>query len=345
MQFDDLERSRFVPVILFPRADRATEGFSFVGHKLITTIEEHTAWRNMAADRSAMQVNAPIKRLTGALWDPLEQPWGAGAVIDVRDPREIEPMAVPDLTNAVFQHIQMMEHTAERIAGINDIAAGQVTQETRTLGEVRMATANAEIRMDVVIRRFQEAMEDIWSIRHAIWQRVLAESQDGEEAPSSLIGNLEGRGVAIDQYLPDRKITAAILDGAFRGKPRGSVETADPMAMRQDFVTFLQALMPLMQAFPLLQPMFQTPQAARAMGRQALRVFRVENTQAFLGSPSQDLGMGQQNPMMGLLQGLMGGGMGPAMPGASPAAPLGGSPPPPAAPPFLAPGNPQAPPA
>lgn len=345
MQFDDLERSRFVPFILFPRHDRATEGFSFIGHKLITTIEEHTAWRNMAADRAAMQVQAPIKRLTGALWDPAEQPWGPSAVLDVRDMRELEPVQVPDLTNAVFQHIQMMERTAERIAGVNDIAAGQVTNQdsggARTLGEVRMATANAEIRMDVVIRRFQEAMEDVWQIRHAIWKRTLAERDGGEAMPSSLLGNLEGRGVSIDQYLPDGKITAALMDGAFRGKPRGSVETADPYAMRSDFVQFLQILPMVLQAFPALQMKFLNPQAALAMGRQMLRVFKVENTQAFLGSPSQDLMTG--SPIASMLQQFMGGGM----PGAAPGMGAGSPAPmalPPMAPPMMAPGNPQAPP-
>jgi len=349
MQFDDLERSRFVPFILFPRPDRATEGFSFVGHKLITTIEEHTAWRNMAADRAAMQVQAPIKRLTGALWDPLEQPWGPSAVLDVRDMREIEPVMVPDLTNAVFTHIQMMESTAERIAGVNDIASGQVTQGAdKTLGEVRMATANSEIRMDVIIRRFQEAMEDVGQIRHAIWKRVAAEKKDGLEMPSSLLGNLEGRGVSIDAYAPDGKLTASLLEGAFRFKPRGSVETADPGMRRTNWMQFLQILPTLMQAFPL---MGQNPMTmSRAIWRETLRIFQTENQQAFLGSPSQDL-MGQQNPMQMLMQQLMGGGM-PGMPPGLPGAPptgLGSAPlaPPPSgmAPlPMMAPGNPQAPP-
>src|SRR3990167_2640671 len=140
VQHDDLERSRFVPVILFPRVDRVTEGYSFVGHQLITTTEEHTAWRNLAADRAHVSLNAPIKRQVGALWDPYEQPLGPGAVIDVRDPREVEAMVIPDLSGPALAHIQMMERTAERLAGINDIASGQVASETRTLGEVQMAT-------------------------------------------------------------------------------------------------------------------------------------------------------------------------------------------------------------
>jgi hypothetical protein len=307
VQHDDLERSRFVPVILFPRSDRATEGFSLVGHKLITTIEEHTAWRNMAADRAALAVQAPIKRVRGALWDPYEQPWGPKAVIDVGDPREVEQMQVADVPASIFNHIQMQERTAERIVGVNDIASGSVNEEDRTLGEVQMASGNSEIRMDAVLRRFQEAMETIWEIRHAIWKRALAERQDGEEPPASFIANLEGRGISIDQYLPERKVNAAMLEGAFRGKPRGSVETADPNRMRQDLVMGLQMLPALLQAFPMLQMMFQTPQAARAMGRQFLRyVMKVDNQQAFLGSPAQDL---LQTQMLGQIPPMMAPGM------------------------------------
>ena len=330
VQFDDMERSRFVPVILFPRHDRATEGYSFIGHKLITTIEEHTAWRNMAADRASIANRAPIKRVQGALWDPQEQPWGPGSVIDVRDVRELEPMIVPDVTPSVMEHLYMQERTAERLAGINDVASGQVASENRTLGEVQMATEQSFVRMDLIVKRFQEAMEDIGQIRNAIWKRTLAERPEGEEAPATLVSNLEGRGVSIDQSLPNGKITAALLDGAFRFKPHGSVENADPNRRRNDMMGMLQALPLIAQAFPMLQGMFNTPQAARAMGREFLRNFHVQNTQAFLGSVSQELdaqALLQQlppappipMPPMGMLP--------PGMPGMPPAMPPMGGPP------------------
>jgi hypothetical protein len=327
IQHDDIERSRFLPVILFPRTDRVTEGLSLVGHKLITTCEEHTAWRNMAADRAAMVVQAPVKRLTGALWDPEEQPWGPRAVIDVRDMKEVEPVTVPDLTQSVFQHIQMVERNAERIVGVNDIAAGQVSEESRTLGEVQMATAASEVRMDLIIRRFQEVLEDLAQIRHVIWKRTLAEKPDGVDVPASLIGNLEGRGVSIDAYLPEGKITAALLDGAFRFKPKGSVETADKGKQRQSFANALQMLPALLGVFPMLGPMFQTPQAARAMGRYFLHLFNIPSPQAFLGSPSQDLLQQQQLNMIPPASAIPPPMMGPpGMPGQPPGGPSQGDP-------------------
>ena len=310
-QHDDLERSRFVLVNLFPRPDRATEGFSLIGHKLGTIIDEHTAWRNMAADRGAMVAQAPIKRLVGALWDPYEQPWGPRAVIDVRDMNEVQAVDVPDYTASAMNHIQMCEQTAERVVGVNDISAGQVSSESRTLGEVQMATAASEIRMKQIIRRFQESMEEIAQIRHAILKRAVAESQDGIEPPQSMMASLEGRGVDVMSAMPDKKVTAALLEGVFRFKPRGSVETADPVRQQQNMVQMTQMLPALLQMFPMMVPMFQTPQAARAMGREFLKVFQVENTQAFLGSPAQDLMQTQALDQMGGLGGMFGGmGMG-----------------------------------
>ena len=326
VQHDDLERSRFIHVILFPRVDRVTEGYSFVGHQLITTTEEHTAWRNLAADRAKLSLNSPIKRQQGALWDPFEQPFGPGAVIDVRDPREIEPLVIPDLSQPALAHIQMMERTAERLAGINDIASGQVAAETRTLGEVQMATEQSFVRMDLIVRRFQEAMEDLAQIRHAIWKRVLAEQEDGEELPQSVVQNLEGRGVSIDQYMPDGKVTATLLEGAFKFKPHGSVQTADPARRRQDFTQALQMLPGMMQMFPL--PGSNPILMARAMWREFLALYHIEGKQAFLGSPAQDLDMTMKAQVMGLINSLpQPGGVPGAPPPGGPMPPMGAPPP------------------
>ena len=301
LQYDDVDRARYVPFILFPRPDRATEGYSFIGHKLLTTIEEHTAWRNMNADRSALVVNAPIKKLQGALWDEFEQPFGPHQVITVRDMREIEPMQIPDVPASSIQREQSMERTAERLAGVNDIAAGQVVgQGDKTLGEVQMATEQSFVRMDLIIRRFQESLEDLMQIRHAIWKRTLAEQPDGLEAPQSIQIGLEARNAP----LPSGRFTAHLLEGSFKFKPRGSVETADPRALRADFNMMLQALPALIQAWPMLQIILSSPEAARAMLEQFVRVYRIPNRQAFLSVATM---LQQPMPMMG--------GMPPGMPG------------------------------
>jgi len=342
LQHDDVDSCRFVPLILFPRPDRATEGFSFIGHKLITVIEEHTAWRNMAADKGSMVVQTPIKRQVGALWDPVEQPWGPKAVIDVRNMQEIDPVVIGDVPQSAFTHMQMQERNAERLAGINDIASGQVSDEDRTLGEVNMATEQSFVRMDLIKHRMDEAMEDVAQIRHAIWKRALAEKTAGVPAPQSLIVGMEGRGLPIEG---DGKITADMLEGSFRFKPHGSVETADVSKQRRDFVQAIQFLPALLQTFPMLIPLFQTEQAARAIARSFLHLFKLGSQQAFLGSASEGMpgmgmglpgmGMGGLPPIPGMPPGMMGalGGLG------GPAPPPG----PPPAPPGMPPGMPMPP--
>jgi hypothetical protein len=192
-----------------------------------------------------------------------------------------------------------------------------VSQETRTLGEVQMATEQSFVRMDLIVRRAQEAIEDLYQIRHAIWKRVLAEKgEDGVEAPQSLLSNLEGRGVTIDDALPEGKVTAQLLSGAFRFKPHGSVQTADPAKRRADWMQFLQVLPMLRQTMPL--PSQNPVIMARAIWRETLRAFNVENQQAFIGSASEDLQAQQQAQMSAMLPMLMA-----AMGGGPPGLPAG----------------------
>lgn len=306
-QYDDLDRSRYVAVNLFPRPDRESEGFSFVGHKLITTIEEHTAWRNMIADRAQMVAQTPLKKLQGALWDEFEQPFGAAQVITVRSMEEVQAFDMPDVPASLMQREMTMERTAERLAGVNDIASGQtISQGDKTLGEVQMATEQSFVRMDLIVRRFQEAMEDLAQIRHAIYKRMLAERPEGIEAPTSVLTGLESRGIQVN----GNRITAAMLDGQFRFKPRGSVETADPRAMRADFVQMMQAFPTFMQTLQMVGQIWG-PQAARAMLDQFIRVFRVSNRAAFVG-----MGAGPQPG--GMMPGM---GMAGMLPGGMPMAP------------------------
>jgi hypothetical protein len=333
LQHDDLDQSRYVPMILFPRPDRATEGFSFVGHKLITITEEHTAGRNMWADCMSRAVNSPIGRIAGSLWDPDEQPLGPKSVIEMRQKDEVFAVQFPDVPQSLPLFIQGAENAGRRVGGINDVAAGQqVEKGNPTLGEIQMATEQSFVRMDLIVRRAQQALEAIMQIRHAIWKRCLAEQADGVDAPDFLQVGLEMRGTPIDAYLPNGKITAGLLDGPFRFKPYGSVETADLNRQRSNMVGLMQALPMVLQMFPAqAQQLQMNPMAGRVFMRELLRIFRFQNVQAILGQPSQDLlgagGMvpGQQVPMQGQPIGMAPGqSVMPPMPMPSPLAPQPG---------------------
>ena len=194
VQHDDVGQARYMIFKPFPRSDRWADGFSFVGHKMITAIEEHTAWRNMLADRAALIVQAPIKRLEGALWDPTEVPWGPKAILDVRDMREIEPVQIPDMNAAAIDREREILQASERLAGINDVALGVNAQDQRTLGEVNLVAEQSFVRMDEVVKNLQETLEDLGALRHVIWRRALREGGDDLELPDGMLVGLETRG-------------------------------------------------------------------------------------------------------------------------------------------------------
>lgn len=314
VQHDDIGQPRYIVFVPFPRPDRAAEGFSFIGHKLITTIEEHTAWRNMLADRAALIVQAPMMRQEGALWDPDDQPIGPKSVITVRDMREVQAMTIPDLTAPAVEREREILAASERVAGINDVAMGATPQQDRTLGEVNMVAEQSFVRMDEVIRNLQESLEELGSLRHVIWKRTLAEMPEGMPMPEGVLVGLESRGVAVENGLPQKSVMAAMMEGAFRFKPRGSVETADVNRQRGDFVSFLQLLPQLVQFWPAMGQMIGgNPQAARSVLEQALRLFRFPDRQAILGN----------NADAALQQAMMPPPMPPGMPPGPPGMPPG----------------------
>lgn len=336
LKHEDQAVHRYIIFVPFPRPDRSHEGYSFLGHKLITAVEEHTAWRNMLADRASMEISAPVKRLIGALWDPDLQPFGPKAVIDVRDMKEVEPMQLPSMMSGAINREQEIVQASERVAGINDVALGQKPEGSQTLGEVNLVAEQSFVRMDEVIKNLQEGLEDLGQVRHAIWLNCIREYGDqGMPMPMALqqpqsegegVPGLDGRGGQINTST----ITPEMLEGTFRFKPRGSTETADKSKQRADYMQFLQALTLMFQTWPAMAQIIGTnPNAAKSAIEQALRLFSIPDKQAWLGQPQMGP-MGQPIDPWQMIA------MPPMMPGMAPGMPPGlppGAPPPPQGPP------------
>jgi hypothetical protein len=317
LQRDDLNLSRFLTITPFPRS-KSVYGYSYIGHKLGTIIDEHTAIRNAIADRSSLVNSAPIKRVLGALWDPYEQPFGPRAVIDVREEKEVTAMQIPDVPGSMVDREQTILAASERVSGQNDATLGVNPQASRTLGEFNNVVQQSFIRIDEVVRNVQEELEDLWQVRHQIWKRTLREST-AEDIPEGVLVAVEERGFRV----PANKLTAELLEGTFRGKPHGSVDTADLNQQRANFVGFLQALAQLVQAVPGLQMMLSQPNAANSILKQAMRVFKWEDRQGLTGAPDEmsasgmtpagpmgapvPMGPPQQPSMAGALPALLGG--------------------------------------
>ena len=319
MKYDD-RTTRYIRWMPFPKPGSMDRGYSLITHKLISVLEEDTAVRNMAADRMAMVVGQPVKRLQGALWDPYEQPWGPRAVIDVRDMREIEPVqGVTDFSASLFNWRQNIRADADRLIGQNDVAQGQISEEKRTLGEVQLVAGYAEVRINVITKRLAEPMEELFQARHTIWKNTLATNPKLPPQRALVIGQ-GAQGVDAEGVYNDSQITPDMLEGVFWGKPRGSVETADINRRRQNFNAFLQTLPAIMQLNPTIGMIFQTIPAAKALVEQALTLNNIEDKQSFLGSEAQNVfdvyqqqQQIQQDPRMQLLMGIAGAGMGAGM--------------------------------
>jgi hypothetical protein len=327
LKYDDLGTQigfgRFVRFVPLPRKN-SLDGFSVIGHKLITLIEEHTAVRNLRADKSALAANAPIKVMQGALYDPEEQPFGVGRVIYVRDMREVEQMVVADVPQSVNQWEQTIFDAAERSMGVNDVASGIQSDANRTLGEVQMRTGASEVRIGLLVKRLQESMEELGQIRHVIWKRALV-SQGAIEASGTVMAGLEARGQDVSSLLSDGKVTPDLLEGKFKFKPRGSVDTADNGRNRADFVQLMQMLPAMFQANPTAAAAWQSPRAATALNEQVVKLFKFSDRQAILGMPGQAAGQTSQllaDPaMQAAMQAAMSGGAGAS--GGAP--PMGGA--------------------
>ena len=277
--------SRFLEFVPFPKPG-SRDGYSLI-EKMLTLLEEDTAVRNMRADRAALAVGGTMLRQEGSSWDPYDQPIGPGAVITVRDVNtDIRQLQITDVPQSINVWHQNIRTDLERTVGLNDVSVGSETQARRTLGEVRLAAGYSEVRVKAIITAIQESLEELGLARHDIWKQVLADTPQGIPAPSSLVQGLDVRGIQMDG-LADGRITKDMLAGQFWFKPHGSVQTADKDVQAQKMNGLLQTLIPVMQINPLVRALFNTPQAAKALVEQMLRVTDWPDKQAFLGSEGQ----------------------------------------------------------
>lgn len=340
LQYDDIGRPRYFPFVPFPRPN-STEGYSYIGHKLITTIEEDTAWRNYLADVAARQLQAPMYKLAGETWDPDSEPIGPRAVLTLRSREGVGAIQIPDQTAPAVERIRDCERRGERLSGINDASAGITSQDQRTLGEIQLITEQSQGRVSEAVKNIQETLEEIAQVRHLIWIRALKDmGAEGLEAPPSVaqsitmrtqklptapltpdvgvLGGLEERAPDVSAATPNVRFTVSMMEGSFRFKPRGSVENADKNRQRYDWGQWLQSMAQLSGANPMIAAVMQTPMAAKALIEQSIRLHSVPDKQAFLGSEA--MAAMQQAMMMQQAQQMMGAAP-PGGPGGAPGGP------------------------
>lgn len=267
VQYQDYGTPHYILFTPYPRPN-SVYGFSYALDKLGSIYDEHSALRNMFADRSILATSAPFLVQEGSPWNAALRPFGPRQRIPVRSMDEIKQLEVRDVPQSVMTAIQQVLSAAERLSGQNDVTTGHLAQQDRTLGEVKLVTEQSWIRIDEVVKNFQEGMEDLFDLHHMIWQNKL---QDEPEAiPGDLLLSMTERGIQI----PDGMITADLLAGTFRGKPHNSVEGSDFSKMRADLAQMMTALTQLAQAVPAVAMHLNNPAVVRSIVSQIARIYR-----------------------------------------------------------------------
>lgn len=318
LEYDQLKQMRMVPFCPFPNPTWVY-GMGLV-QKLITTIFEHTAYRNSMADRNAMAVSAPLSRLTQAYWNPDEQPIGPQSVIDVRSHDEIRQIQVADVPQSSVYLKRDVEAAAERIGGLNDQSVVGVNPEGAPPSATQIQTTStaSAIRVDKVTRRLRRSVARVYDIRHEILKRQLqSNGEKGMAVPDDVLMGMQSRGVSVPTEGPFA-ITAKDLDGKWMFKPKGSVQSSDKRFLLQNLNGLMQTIGQLAQMSPQLAAnMQQNPEVVKAFLDNALYIFDVSErgkildalTKAPVGTQPSPMGPqgqpapGQPQPQQGPPQG------------------------------------------
>lgn len=274
VQYENYDTPSYILLVPFPRPT-SIYGFSYAKDKLGSLYDEHAALRNMFADRMQLKTNAPLIQVEGSPWNPAERPFGPGEVLPVRDLSELKQLEVADVPQSVIYAIKEVLSAAERLSGMNDTTTGQTSSPNTTLGDVKLSTQQSWIRIDEVVKNMQQGIEDLFNILLLIWKNKLRD--DPEPWPGDLIESMQGRAIDIGT-----EVTAEILDGPFRGKPRGSVEASEFSQMRADLVQMLTSLTQLSQQIPAIKAGLNNPATVRGLMSEIIRLYRFQNRNAVL---------------------------------------------------------------
>jgi hypothetical protein len=241
---------RCVPFVLFPRRN-SVYGYSYAFDALLTLAEEHTALRNMKADRGALATNAPMKVLQGALYDPEAQPIGVGRAIYVREMNEVQPLQIPDVpASAVQQTIEQVQ-AVERVSGLSGTTPSACCRrKQRTLGEQRLVAGGSAVRVDEVMGHLHWAIAQVMQLANAIWVDTLEADGKGMDAPGVVTDTAAGPR----RRPAGRQVHGAMLKGNFQFEPLRLRCDGRSAAAARGLQCGLEALANLAKAVPALQP-------------------------------------------------------------------------------------------
>lgn len=228
--------------------------------------EELTALHNMRADAIAIRIAPPILRRIGEQWDPEEQPWSPGQVIDVTDPAALIQMQLMDVPSSLFAHEQDTLAFVERVTGMSDYFMGRSPTQNRTATEVNRVTSEGLARIDVMVSRFQHG--GMKKLAWALWWLLY------QYRPFIDFFNAEGSQLTITK-LQMSPTSNGLMPFEFR--PHGELSDASKEARRSHKLMLLQtASGPLSQFYP---------DGIQQLLRDVFAEFEITNKDQILGPP------------------------------------------------------------
>ena len=227
--------------------------------------EELSTIHNMRADGIARRIAPPLLRRIGSRWDPEEQPWKPGMVIDVNDLSELAELNMGDVPGSLFAHEQDIMAFTERMTGMSDMFMGRTGSPYTTATAVNRVTSEGLARMDVAVSRFQEGMKKLaWVLWWMLYQY----------RPYLDAFLVEGQEMTIskDEMRPGQN---GLMP--FEFTPQGQLSDASKEARRSQLTFLLQAAQgPLMQFYP---------DGIQGLLEKVFHAYDIQDRHAILGPP------------------------------------------------------------
>lgn len=242
---------------------------------------EITAMHNMRADSITKRIAPPILRIRGSLYNPEEQYWAPGQLIDVHEMGELMELAMQDVPGSSFAQEQDLMAFVERLTGMSDYHLGRTASSARTATEVNTVKGEGLARLDIKISRFQYGMARLaWHLHWLLYQyRPLMDAFHA--AGQDYI-------IAKSEMRPD--VTGMM---PYEYVPQGSQSDATKESLRQQNLLMLQIVAPYLQQF--------YPDGLQYLLEDTLRMFDKQDRGNILG-PSWN--MLQQQMQQAFQQGM-----------------------------------------
>jgi hypothetical protein len=223
-------RRYYVPIRPFPRAKR------FFGRALPKILEgvqdELNAVHNQRVDATTIAMTKAFKTRNNSGIDMDAQIITPGAVIPMKEMDDLQEIDINPLVPGVDVE-QISRDWGERASGVTDIASGKGTEEQKTLGEVRLVSAQGGARFSDTIEELQASTVEITEQVMGLMYQYMTDEELNELAEVELT----------PETTPDHVLTRADLRDSWKLKAHGNTGTANKMQQRDEALGIYDKLM------------------------------------------------------------------------------------------------------